>query len=198
MTAGLKRLFSEDKAPASAANAPAEAVGASSSDALDLRFKPVVAPWHVRNARALIGGAILIGLAGAGFAGYNAWQLYFNPLDRALAPRGTPAAVPLPDAGSLALPPATDAPGPVRSPEAAKTTLPARAVSGTVAPSLAPPPPAGRGRVTHTLREDTAIEPKGAPPAAVPAGAARSESPGCGEGVAALGLCPAGIAKEAR
>ncbi len=195
MAAGLQRLFGGDSAPGSpAANGPADAPAARETDASALQFKPVVPPWHLRNARALIAAAALGAVVGAAFVAFKAWQLYFDPLDRVLAARVPP----VPDPVTPALEPVVPQPAP-EAPRAAppvRAATPARAVSGSIA--TVSPAPGTRAPVTHTLREAEAAPAAGVPPVASGGEKPEPAQAGCREGVAALGLCASEAAKEAR
>jgi hypothetical protein len=169
MAASLQQVSDGSTPKPQAANAPFEKPDAGPARAEPPPLRPLVAPWHVRHARLLIGAAVGIALLALAYGGFQLWRMHTDPLDRVLTGRSVaPAPV-----REEAEPP----PPPVVAPVAPKVR------SGSINPGAARP------RVTHTLTVPPAPPPvaEGPKPAAA-AGPAQA----CAEPVAALGLCPAG------
>jgi hypothetical protein len=147
-------------------------------------------PWHVRNARKLIGGAALLVAAGLAFFSYHAWRLPAVPA----APAAPIPVTVLPESAPV---PAA-APAPVAAPAPARATVPApvapRPTISRASPAVAPVVPPSTGArvppVTHTLRDEPAATPAAAVAAAAPAVVPPVAAPGdCPDAIVALGLC---------
>lgn len=182
MTA-LQRDFDIPQAPPSEAAATAGAPRVPTEIERATPQTGIVPPWHIRHARPLIAATAFIALAGGAYAGYQAWVIYTNPLDRIMATRHAAGAVIAPPAAAL------PAPRPAAvTPVVPKTTEPARVVPASPAPraktaSAVPP-------VTHTRPGPAADDGANAAPAS-PASRASTTATQCPAGVVALGLCPA-------
>jgi hypothetical protein len=146
----------------------------------------ITPPWHIRYARVLIAAVAALLTVGFGYLSYHIWRIQNDPVDRILAARGQPPA--LPQADSLrAVPPVAPAPPRVVIPAPAAVAAPPRQQPRASPASSA----AVRPAVTHTQRDDAggARVNAAAPPAVGIGTQASQASPSCSEGVVALGLC---------
>jgi hypothetical protein len=153
----------------------------------------ITPPWHIRHARMLIAAVAALVTAGFAYLSYHVWRIQNDPVDRILATRGQPAALPLPDSLTAAPPIAPTPPRVVISAPAvaAAPSRPQPRASPASSASSASSS-ATRPTVTHTQREgagDARVKPAAASAVVVQARPSSQASPPCSEGVAALGLC---------
>jgi hypothetical protein len=182
-----QRLVEQSDARASGLH-PAIAGPKANALAADANAIAITPPWHIRHARVLIAAVAALLTVGFGYLSYQVWRIQNDPVDRILAARGQPPA--LPQADSLtAVPAVAPAPPRVVIPAPAAVAAPPRQQPRASPASSA----AVRPAVTHTQRDDAggARLNAAAPLAAVGIDkqASSQASQSCSEGVVALGLC---------
>jgi hypothetical protein len=181
-----QRLVGQSDARASGLH-PAIAGPEPNALAADANAVAITPPWHIRHARVLIAAMAALLTLGFGYLSYHVWRIQNDPVDRILAARGQPPALPQPDS-LTAVPPVAPAPPRVVIPAPAAVAAPPRQQPRASPASSA----AVRPAVTHTQRDDAGGARMSAPgPAAVgiDTQASSQASQACSEGVVALGLC---------